>query len=340
MRVARARAGHAMRLLWPPLGGRAYTHSHVAGTSRTSVSITQSTILVASLCHVSMRPAAKDERAGVCLFRLDSLPHSLVHTRAQAAASKACVSVRARGEGCRFITMADDEPPALQAASSSEAGILTPRSGQELAASAGRSVDAFNVILMSQATESEGRQVVLEVADHGISMRDPYGALLKVVPLEYITGWKSDAQTLVLMISKDLETFYRMRCQTNDGPAIEAALTKAAKVSAPHLAKPACRHPQPRAAAPSCRAGARGQPAAVDAAAPLAPGHVDLCVQVATLDRRQPRLLHPEERGRAVSERGQCERGARRWHERAATACRAHDERGRRGSLDVGVGGA
>ena len=240
-----------MRLLWPPLGGRAYTHSHVAGTSRTSVSITQSTILVASLCHVSMRPAAKvpktSERASVCS---DYSPHSLVHTH---ASGKACVSVRARGEGCRFITMADDEPPALQAASSSEAGILTPRSGQELAASAGRSVDAFNVILMSQATESEGRQVVFEVADHGISMRDPYGALLKVVPLEYITGWKSDAQNLVLMISKDLETFYRMRCQTNDGPAIEAALTKAAKVSAPHLARAgqAC-VPSPRAA--RCRA--------------------------------------------------------------------------------------
>ena len=39
--------------------------------------------------------------------------------------------------------------------------------------------------MRSQLTPTEGRAIVLEVGDHGLSIRDPYGALLKAVPLEY-----------------------------------------------------------------------------------------------------------------------------------------------------------
>ena len=77
----------------------------------------------------------------------------------------------------------DDLPPALTSASSSMVGILSAPAGQELADAAGRDVAAFECVLVNLAAENEGRTIVLEVGDHGLSLRDPYGALLKVVPL-------------------------------------------------------------------------------------------------------------------------------------------------------------
>ena len=108
---------------------------------------------------------------------------------------------------------------------------MTPRSGEELAAAAGREVAAFDVVLVSQRAENEGRLVILEVGSHGLSIRDPFGALLKVVALEHLTGWKSDAELglFTVIISKDLETFHRMAFQTNLSAAIEAAVDQLAE---------------------------------------------------------------------------------------------------------------
>ena len=107
-------------------------------------------------------------------------------------------------------------------------GILSAPAGQELADAAGRDVAAFECVLVNLAAENEGRTIVLEVGDHGLSLRDPYGALLKVVPLEYITAWNATASSIVLLISKDLQNFRRMMCQTAEGAAIQAALVKVA----------------------------------------------------------------------------------------------------------------
>ena len=85
----------------------------------------------------------------------------------------------------------------------------------------------FEVVLRSPGTDV-GRQIVLDVGEHGLAIKDPFGALLKVVPLEYVTGWKHAARDLILVISKDLEKFHRMvvRCEGEETPiAIETALT-------------------------------------------------------------------------------------------------------------------
>ena len=84
----------------------------------------------------------------------------------------------------------------------------------------------FEVVLRSPGTDV-GRQIVLDVGEHGLAIKDPFGALLKVVPLEYVTGWKPEARELILVISKDLQKFHRMivRCEGEETPlAIEAAL--------------------------------------------------------------------------------------------------------------------
>ena len=121
-------------------------------------------------------------------------------------------------------------PPTLHALPSADYGLLTPKAAAELAVAAGRDVEAFDVVMRSQLTPTEGRAIVLEVGDHGLSIRDPYGALLKAVPLEYITGWKTDSERmmLTLVISKDLTNFYKMIYQTEEGLAIEEALNKVA----------------------------------------------------------------------------------------------------------------
>lgn len=140
--------------------------------------------------------------------------------------------------------MAAVEPvvPVLRPGSSGGSGVLSPRSGQEMAEAAGRDVAAFNVIMIRSdplATDvdsaHEGRSIILEVGDHGISCRDPYGALLKVVPLEFIIAWKAREETMDIVTSKNLEDFFKMRLQTREGAAIEQALETFAHE---HLANP------------------------------------------------------------------------------------------------------
>ena len=121
--------------------------------------------------------------------------------------------------------------PQLMPATSEDAGILTPRRGQELANRAGREVVAFDVLLCHGTRwwmMSEARQIILEVGDHGLSCRDRNGEMLKVVPLEYVIGWKVKEEFLELLISKDLETFYRMRFKTSEGASIEESFNRVA----------------------------------------------------------------------------------------------------------------
>ena len=125
---------------------------------------------------------------------------------------------------------------------------------------AGRSVEAFDVVLTSpcvqpsglaprcrssippltpaclppaRAVTTDGRSISLEVGDHGLSLRDPAGALLKVIAIEHMTGWgaKPDG-TFVIITSADLESFKRMTLRTDDGAAIDAALKRVASARA------------------------------------------------------------------------------------------------------------
>ena len=84
---------------------------------------------------------------------------------------------------------------------------------------------SFEVVLRSAADTSIGRQVLLQIGTHGLTIRDPYGAILKVVPIEYVTGWKRKEEGLLLLISKDLEAFYKLYAETDDPETIEAALS-------------------------------------------------------------------------------------------------------------------
>ena len=121
--------------------------------------------------------------------------------------------------------------PAPELKPATSAGILTPRRAQVLADRAGREVAAFDVLLCHGTRwwmMSEARKIILEVGAHGLSCRDQSGEMLKVVPLEFVTGWKVKEEVLELLISKDLQSFYRMRFQTSEGAAIEDAFHRVA----------------------------------------------------------------------------------------------------------------
>jgi len=106
---------------------------------------------------------------------------------------------------------------------------------EKVARRAGREeVAAFDVVLTSIFTPDE-RAIALEVGEHGVSLRDPQGALIKVLPIEHLTGWghKEDVTPCVftLVVSEDLTTFDKMHFQidTGKGAELEAALQEAAE---------------------------------------------------------------------------------------------------------------
>ena len=48
---------------------------------------------------------------------------------------------------------------------------------------------------------------------HGLSLRDPAGALLRVVPLEHVTSWgrsKDSDCVCQILVSQDLQTFHKL----------------------------------------------------------------------------------------------------------------------------------
>lgn len=106
------------------------------------------------------------------------------------------------GTSTDHITRTDDEPT----------GRLSPD---------GTEPDKFeNVVLLSPGDEAGGRTVTLEAGGYGLALRDPAGALLKVIPLEHMTryGTRPAAPGLFsLLISRDLESFFRMDFRTDDG---------------------------------------------------------------------------------------------------------------------------
>jgi len=106
------------------------------------------------------------------------------------------------------------------------------RSGlaKQMAQRSGRQVDAFDAVLLS-ADKAEGRTVSIEVGDHGVSLRDPAGALLRVIPLVDITGWKSKAAegTCVIVVSETLDEFSRVTIEMENGDDLVAALDRVAK---------------------------------------------------------------------------------------------------------------
>ena len=90
---------------------------------------------------------------------------------------------------------------------------------EKVARRAGREeVAAFDVVLTSIFTPDE-RAIALEVGEHGVSLRDPQGALIKVLPIEHLTGWghKEDVTPCVftLVVSEDLTTFDKMHFQVS-----------------------------------------------------------------------------------------------------------------------------
>jgi len=100
-------------------------------------------------------------------------------------------------------------------------------------------VDSWTAVMVNPQGEVSvgGRQVVLKVGVHGMSVHDPFGALLKVVPIEYITGWKSkDDGAFEVVISKDLSEFFRLTATQVDGTAVGSALARVCRERAEAIA--------------------------------------------------------------------------------------------------------
>ena len=111
---------------------------------------------------------------------------------AQAAAAAAAAATAAldddfdeesQRQDSRPPPLVSEQVPKLTPRTSIDYGLQEPPTGHELATDAGRDVAAFNVVMRSHS-KNEGRSIILEVGEHGLSLRDPFGALLKVVPLE------------------------------------------------------------------------------------------------------------------------------------------------------------
>ena len=123
-------------------------------------------------------------------------------------------------------------PPMMRGAAMSvdqlATGYFASGHAKEVARRAGREVEAFDVVLLSPETP-DGRSISLEIGDHGVSLRDPAGALLKVIALEHLTGWAAKADgTFVMIMSTDLEHFSKMSFRVDDGAAIDAAIKRVA----------------------------------------------------------------------------------------------------------------
>ena len=71
--------------------------------------------------------------------------------------------------------------PIAHSATQSVNVLLTSGLAVETAQRAGRPVEAFDAVLISPLVP-EGRFIDLEVGDHGLSLRDPAGALLRCQP--------------------------------------------------------------------------------------------------------------------------------------------------------------
>jgi len=122
---------------------------------------------------------------------------------------------------------------------------------EKVAHRAGRDdVAGFDVLLRSAFTTDE-RALGMEVGDHGVSLRDPQGALMKVLPLEHLIGWshkegvkehKDGRHTceLTLICSVDLVVFEKLIFDVADGKgqeieeALQAVSAKRAEALAAH----------------------------------------------------------------------------------------------------------
>jgi len=110
-----------------------------------------------------------------------------------------------------------DPPPLMTGGSQGVSGYLTSGMTQQVATVAQRNdVVGFDVILQSPYSP-DGRALGLEIGDHGISLRDPLGALIKVLPIEHLTGWSIHEDTqppvLIVVTSADLVTFDKLHFQ-------------------------------------------------------------------------------------------------------------------------------
>lgn len=71
-------------------------------------------------------------------------------------------------------------------------------------------------VVLLNAFEETDRALCIEVGEHGLSLHDPAGALLRAVPLAHMTAWGKRPSTVpdrdyfVIHISEDLESFFKM----------------------------------------------------------------------------------------------------------------------------------
>ena len=95
-------------------------------------------------------------------------------------------------------------------------------------------IDQFPGAVLINAEDGSGKVIVLEVGEHGLSLRAQDGFLLKAIPLEHIVQYgkkadKAGALYFAAHISKDLEQRMRMLLRTDDADAIVASIHRFAE---------------------------------------------------------------------------------------------------------------
>ena len=89
--------------------------------------------------------------------------------------------------------------------------------------------DGYDDVILLNVISGDGRTIRLEVGEHGLSLRDPAGALLKILPMEHVTAWGQkpskikDSAYFVIQTSTDLETFRKMVLRTTPTQAAAIA---------------------------------------------------------------------------------------------------------------------
>jgi len=133
------------------------------------------------------------------------------------------------------MTEVEAPPPSLADSKAGPAsltafGLSKPgaKSLEDMRALAGTSATVtFEEVVLVNPSTGDGRTIDLEIGEHGLSIRDPAGALLKIIPMEHLFAYgvkpsKVDGFAyVVVQISNDLESFHKTTMRTSPQNANE-----------------------------------------------------------------------------------------------------------------------